>query len=323
MTDWHVNKPVAFIIFNRADVAERVFAAIANARPPKLLVVADGPRQDRPGEADKCAATRSIIERVDWDCELATEYSDVNLGCKRRVSTGIDWVFSREEEAIILEDDCLPHPTFFQFSEQLLDRYRDDERIAQIGGSNLQFGRHLAPASYYFSGFTHIWGWATWRRAWRHYDVNLTAWPQVRDGQFLHDVLGNTRQERYWRRVFDRVSAGEIDTWDYQWTFACWMMGALSVVPNVNLISNIGFGQSSSHTRLRSPFASVLSEAMEFPMHHPSLVRKDVAADAFTAREVYKPALPRLLAKVRRDPRGFVQQIREETRKRLHGASSQ
>src|SRR5512139_3287315 len=176
MSDWQLKTPVAFIIFNRPDTAERVFAEIAKARPPKLLVVADGPRANRSGEAEKCAATRAIIDRVDWDCEVLTNFSDTNLGCKNRVSSGIDWVFEQVPEAIILEDDCLPHPTFFRFCEELLERYRDDERIGMISGDNFQLGQKRTDASYYFSRYNHIWGWASWRRAWRHYDREASAW---------------------------------------------------------------------------------------------------------------------------------------------------
>ena len=150
--------PVAFIIFNRPDTTKRVFAEIAKARPPKLLVIADGPRADHPADVEKCAAVRAIIDGVDWDCEVLKNYSDVNLGCKRRVSSGLDWVFDTVEEAIILEDDCLPHPTFFRFCEEMLEKYRDDKRIAMISGDNLQFGRKRTGYSYYFSRYPHIWG---------------------------------------------------------------------------------------------------------------------------------------------------------------------
>jgi hypothetical protein len=164
MIQWHVNTPIAFFIFNRPDTTARVFEAIRQAQPSKLLVVADGPRSTRPGEAEKCAATRAIIDQVDWECEVLTNYSDVNLGCRHRVSSGLDWVFEQVEEAIILEDDCLPHPTFFRFCEELLEWYRHDHRIVAISGDNFQNGHQSGEFSYYFSRYVHIWGWATWRR---------------------------------------------------------------------------------------------------------------------------------------------------------------
>jgi len=317
VTTRRLSTPVVFVIFNRPATAERVFAAIARARPPRLLVVADGPRPDHPEDVPNCRASRSIIERVDWDCDVLTQFAPTNMGSTFRVPTGLDWAFEREEQVIILEDDCLPHPSFFRFCEELLDRYRNDERVAQIGGSNLQFGRNRTPESYYFSRFTHIGGWATWRRAWRRYDVSLASWPSVRSSAWLHQVLRNAGQERYWRRIFDRVAAGKQDGWDYQWTYACWHTKALSAVPNVNLVSNIGYGHMASHTPLRSPLANVPTEALDFPLRHPDAVVPYAAADAFTVKNVYKPFVPRMAAKVRHDPWGFMMQIQGEIRRRL------
>jgi hypothetical protein len=147
MTKFQLKTPVALIIFKRPDTTERVFETIRQAKPPKLLVVADGPRTDQPGEAEKCAATRAIIDRVDWDCEVLKNYSDSNLGCGLRPATGISWVFEQVEEAIVLEDDCVPHPTFFRFCEELLEYYRHDERIMSISGINPYFGRRRAEYS--------------------------------------------------------------------------------------------------------------------------------------------------------------------------------
>src|SRR5215831_3805810 len=155
--------PVALIIFNRPDVTERVFAEIAHARPRKLLVIADGPRFNRPGEAEKCTATRAIIDRVNWECEVLKNYSDVNLGCGGRESSAMIWIFEQAEEAIILEDDTLPQPTFFRFCEELLEKYRDDERVMHISGDNWLFGQKRISDSYFFSHYCLSWGWASWR----------------------------------------------------------------------------------------------------------------------------------------------------------------
>lgn len=282
MSDWQLRTPVAFIIFNRPDTTERVFAEIAKAKPPKLLVVADGPRANRPDEAEKCAVTRDIIKRVDWDCEVLTNFSDVNFGCKKRVSSGIDWVFEQVPEAIILEDDCLPHPTFFRFCEELLERYRDDTRVMAISGDNFQCGQKRGDNSYYFSRYNHVWGWASWRRAWQHYDVNMQEWPVIRDGKWLAGVLDDERQQHYWTNIFEQVHGGLIDTWDYQWTFACWVQNGLTVLPQTNLISNIGFGKDATHTQAMSIFAELPVEEMGFPLVHPHCMLRDTVADAFT-----------------------------------------
>lgn len=270
MSDWQLKTPVAFIIFNRPDTTERVFTEISKAKPPKLLVVADGPRQSRLGEAEKCAATRAIIDRVDWDCEVLTNYSDVNLGCKVRVSSGLDWVFEQVPEAIILEDDCLPHPTFFRFCEELLNRYRHDQCISQINGINFQFGHRINNDSYYFSNNCHIWGWASWRDRWQdHYDVEMKCWPQIRDEGRLADWVCSQAEQDYWGNMFERTYQGKVDTWDTQWDFACKLRGQVAVLPNKNLISNIGFGKEATHTTGSSVLANMQVDEMQFPLRHP------------------------------------------------------
>ncbi|MDV7199725.1 hypothetical protein RYZ18_00125 [Roseovarius sp. 10] len=292
MSDWQLKTPVALIIFNRPDATERVFSAIASARPPKLLVIADGPRGDRVQEAEKCALTRAIIDRVDWDCEVLTNFSDKNLGCKVRVSSGIDWVFDQVEEAIILEDDCLPHPTFFRYCQELLVRYRHDQRIGLISGDNFQFGRRRNDDSYYFSKYVHIWGWATWRDRWvANYDVAMSNWPRIRDGGWLSDIFDHGREAFFWHNIFERVYRGEIDTWDYQWVFANWLQGRLTVLPTVNLVTNIGFDANATHTTGRSELANLPVQAITFPLAHPVGIIRDRRADAFSKRKCFQVPL--------------------------------
>ena len=285
MKGFQLSTPVAFIIFNRPDMTARVFEAIRQAEPPQLLVIADGPRPDQPGDVEKCAAARSVVDQVDWPCEVLTNYSEVNLGCKRRVSSGLDWVFETVEEAIILEDDCLPHPSFFRFCEELLERYRDDERVAMISGDNFQFGRSCTAYSYYFSRYTHIWGWASWRRAWNNYDVDMELWPQIRDGNWLNDLLHDGKLVRYWTNIFERVYRGEIDTWDYQWAFVCLMHRGFTILPSVNLVSNIGFAMDATHTDSRSRLSALEICEMKFPLKHPPFLICDSQADKYTFDE--------------------------------------
>jgi hypothetical protein len=291
MTTWQLQTPVAFIIFNRPGNTERVFNEIAKAKPPKLLVIADGPRAGRAGEAEKCSATRDIIDRVDWDCEVLTNYSAVNLGCKNRVSSGIDWVFKQVEEAIILEDDCLPDPTFFRFCQEMLAYYRHDNRIGMISGDNFQFGRKRGDASYYFSRYGHIWGWASWRRAWAHYDRDAAAWPDIREGNYLKGLVSGGSEYKHWSHAFQSVYDGNIDTWDYQWTLSLWASGMLTVLPNVNLISNIGFQPDATHTRGESIYANLLTFPMEFPLRHPRVFLPKYEADHFTASRMFTSSL--------------------------------
>ena len=288
MSDWKLKTPVAFFIFKRRDATEKVFAEIARARPPRLFVIADGPRKDVPGEAEACTATRAVIDQVDWDCEVQAYYSDVNMGCERRMASGLDWVFSQVEEAIIFEDDCLPQPTFFRFCEELLARYRDDERIAMISGNNFQFGRKRTAYSYYFSRYPHIWGWATWRRAWENYDANMKTWPEIRGGGWLREYSCNLRTIKFRLNKFNDLYEGNGGSWDGKWTFACWLHGQLAVLPNVNLVSNIGFGKDATHTVVVNNVCSAMkTEPIEFPLVHPHFMLRDSVADDFTERIIF------------------------------------
>ena len=284
---------VVLIIFKRLDTTERVFDAIRKAKPPKLLVIADGPRIDRPSEAEKCAATRAVIERVDWECEVLKNYSEINLGCAQRVSTGLDWVFDKVEEAIILEDDCVPHPTFFRFCEELLERYRYDNRIASISGQNVQFGRKRTEYNYYFSRYNHCWGWATWRRAWQDFDFGMKLWPEIKKSNFLNDILADPQAVKYWTEAFQSVYDGNLNTvWDYQWTFACWTQSRLGILSNVNLISNIGFGMEGTHTLgKKSKYANMSTEEISFPLQHPPFIICDLQADNFTQKTLFNKSL--------------------------------
>ncbi|MBT0571747.1 glycosyltransferase family 2 protein [Curvibacter sp. CHRR-16] len=283
MNDFMLTTPVAFIIFNRPDTTARVFAEIAKARPPRLLVVGDGARANRPDEAERVAATRAIINAVDWPCTVETNFSETNLGCKQRVSSGIDWVFERVEEAIILEDDCLPEPSFFRFCQEMLERYRADKRIGMISGDNFQDGHQRNGDSYYFSRYSHIWGWASWRDRWQDsYDVNLTIWPLLRDQGWLKDALGSAIEAKVWSSLFDRMHAGQIDTWDFQWVCANFVHSRLVILPNVNLISNIGFGDGATHTTHVSELANMPVTPMNFPLTHPRVMVRDARADLRT-----------------------------------------
>ncbi|MBW4605056.1 MAG: glycosyltransferase family 2 protein [Calothrix sp. FI2-JRJ7] len=280
--------PVAFIIFKRPQTTEKVFEAIRQAKPPKLLVIADGPRPNVPGEADKCCAAREIIKRVDWDCEVLTNFSDINLGCKLRVSSGLDWVFENVEEAIILEDDCLPHHTFFNFCEELLEKYRHDNRIMVISGDNFQFGRTRTQDDYYFSRYTHWWGWATWRRAWQYYDVNMTSWDKVKNEGYLKDILKDPTSVKYWFDTFQSTYDGKIDTWDYAWLLTCWLQNGLTILPSKNLVSNIGFSSEGTHTlNPNTVLANVPVEEMGFPLKHPQFIIRNEKADSFTHNLLY------------------------------------
>ncbi|QXE92322.1 glycosyltransferase family 2 protein [Geomonas subterranea] len=295
MTTWQMRSPVAFFIFNRPDTTARVFEAIRKAAPPTLLVIADGPRSDREGEAEKCAAARAIASNVDWPCQVLLNFSDVNLGCKRRISSGMDWVFGTVGEAVILEDDCVPEPTFFRFCDELLEKFRDDDRVAMISGNNFHGDSAEITESYYFSRRPHIWGWATWRRSWRRYDVEMKSWPAVKKSGWLKQLFPQRAVARYWRVLFDAVHRGDIDTWDHQFTYCCFLHDTLCVMPAVNLVSNIGFGEEATHTKAVTEHAGLPTRAMAFPLLHPCEMKRNVLLDSQLEESIHMPLRQALL----------------------------
>ncbi len=274
--------PVALVVFRRPDHTRRVLEAIRRARPKTLLIIADGPSAERPAEAAQCAAARAVVdELVDWDCQLLKNYSDVNLGVEQRFSTGFDWLFEQCEEAIILEDDELPNDSFFSFCHEMLDRYRHDDRVMAINGTNHLLGSYAPPESYYFSKYFHCWGIATWRRFWKLYDVKIRRWPELRETRWLLDLSdGNAAEAAYHQRNFDRLLRGEVQTWDYQVSFALWAHGGLAITPAVNLVSNIGFGEGALHCQSAdNPFANAPTSELIPPLSHPPTVSRDTEAD--------------------------------------------
>ncbi|NER07837.1 MAG: glycosyltransferase family 2 protein [Okeania sp. SIO3C4] len=278
--------PVVLIIFKRVDATQKVFNVIRQMQPKKLLVVADGPRLDREGEAEKCQQTRAIVDQVDWDCEVLRCFSEQNLGCGVRISTGLSWVFEHVEEAIILEDDCLPHPTFFTFCSEMLEYYRDEPKVMSVSGC--LFARSPNPQSYYFSHYLSCWGWATWRRAWQQFDFEMTKLPELLDQGWLHQYLPSQKIADFWERRFRAVYESERgDVWYYQFQFASWVHDALSIRANTNLIANIGMDADATHTQGKSssqlPSFDYL-EAMSFPLHHPQEIQRDVEMDAAMGR---------------------------------------
>ncbi|HBE19437.1 MAG TPA: hemolytic protein HlpA-like protein [Cyanobacteria bacterium UBA11367] len=271
--------PVALFIFNRPDLTEIVFEQIRSAKPKKLLVVADGPRF--PQEAEKCEKARKIIERVDWHCEVLTNFSEKNIGCGIRVSTGLDWVFSEVEEAIILEDDCLPTASFFYFCQTLLEYYKHDQRIMHISGNNFQLGKSRTEYSYYFSRYPHSWGWASWRRAWKYFDQGMKNYTDFKKANVIKLICENPYEQNYWTSIFDRMFEGVSDTWDYQWFYACLAQNGLSILPNSNLVSNIGFRSDATHTCGESPWERLPTSDI-WEIEHPPFIIRHREADDYT-----------------------------------------
>ena len=224
----------------------QVFAQIRKVKPKKLFISGDGPRRHVEGDEAIVLKLREIVHQVDWDCDLHTLFSETNSGYKGGYTRAFKWFFEHVEEGIILEDDCVPDVSFFYYTQELLERYRNDERILAISGTNFQFGHNRTQHSYYFSRYLLAWGWATWRRVWQRYDVQMKDWPQARDEGFLLPLL-DERGREYWTRIFNQTYSGKIDTWDYQFIYLLWKLNGLVVSPNDNLVSNIGFRPNATN----------------------------------------------------------------------------
>lgn len=279
--------PIAFIIFNRPEKTARVFETIRSVRPKQLFIIADGPRTET--EKARTDATRAITEHIDWECDVQRLYSPKNLGVKKGPPTGISWVFSHVDRAIFLEDDCVPDPSFFPYCEELLERYKNDERVMQISGDNFQRGNpdFQCPDSYYFSVAPNLWGWATWRRAWKKYDERpMDAWPEVKKRNLLTDVFPDGAVREWWEVLFERNWAGTADTWEGPWLFACVANRGLCINPKTNLVSNIGFDSDAAHWRkgmtAENENANIPTTPLSFPLQHPLAVLVDTTADAYT-----------------------------------------
>jgi hypothetical protein len=271
---------IIFIVFNRPIQTGRVFEAIRSVRPAHLYVAADGPRQ-LAGDVERCEQVRRITQQIDWPCQLKTLFQPRNLGCGVAVRTALDWFFAHEREGIVLEDDCLPSQSFFRYCTELLNAYRNDTRIMSICGSDFLGGKHQCGASYYYSLYHDPWGWATWRRAWKLYDFEMKKWPAFRASAGLKSLSdGRSEFELYWETIFNRMHAGNIDTWDYPFIFSQFAERGLTCRPAINMITNIGHYSDATHTKYgNDSLADLPNFEIQFPLCHPSTVVRDVIAD--------------------------------------------
>lgn len=274
---------VLLIIFNRPETTKLVFEAIRKAKPPRLYIAADGPRPEVATDAELCKATRQIVENIDWDCQVNRGYQTKNLNCGRGPSSAISWFFRHEDQGIILEDDCFPSQSFFWYCEELLNRYKDDARVMHIGGNNFQNGwQHDTDYSYYFSQNGHIWGWATWRRAWKKFDFEIKNFQRLDEDGFFDYFFLNPIEKFYRLRKLKRTWAnhGNVNWWDYQWDFARYTNHALAIVPQVNLVKNIGFGKGATHTLVgTSNYTEAAAVDIDLPLTHPPYMLKDIESD--------------------------------------------
>jgi len=290
--------PVAMIIFNQPEATRSVFARIATARPARLLIIADGARTNRPGEAERCEEAKKIVTQVDWPCQVETNFLLENVGPRRRIISGISWVFSLVEEAIFLEHDCLPDLSFFTYCSELLERYRNQPQIGYLTGFNPLEKSFPFPYSYYYSRVANLWGWATWRRTWLQYDEHLSTWPAVKKGGLLSLLFPDKRVVAYWTDIFDRMYEGTgPSTWDYQFVYSCWTRNLLNIVPRRNLIQYIGFGPQAENTVRPEPGLDLEAGSLSFPLEHPPAITPWPAQEMGLQKRFYAQSI---LRKIRR-----------------------
>ena len=274
--------PILFLIFNRLDTTKQVFDVIRQSRPDRLYIAADGARVNIDGETEKIKLVRDYVtSNIDWPCEVKTLFREKNLGCKFAVSSAIEWFFQNEEQGIILEDDCLPDISFFQFCEELLEKYKNNQDIAMIGGNNFN-SKKIGSADYYFSRIPHIWGWATWRRSWQKYDIEMSAYPDFRKENIIKNIWLDKKVQNYWLDIIDEVYNNKVNTWDYQFTFSIFLRKGLCINPNKNLVSNIGFTKNFTNTILMdSRVANLNTEKIYFPIKHPDQIEYSEINDEY------------------------------------------
>lgn len=285
-----MHTPVLLIIFNRFDTTQQVITKLREALVPKLYIYCDGPRRNKVGEAEQLKDVQNkVLKAIDWPCEVITNFKIENEGPRLAIGHAVSWLFETEEQGIILEHDCVPHLSFFNFCETLLQHYANDERIMHISGDNFQFGKWRGDGSYYFSRLTHIWGWATWKRAWKYYDVNMSLYPMFNNHHTLNDIFNHNRSIKYWNNIFELTFSKKINTWDYQWSFAVWSQNGLAILPNLNLVSNVGFDANALNTTNPSNILSNIEAKEISQISHPKMVIPDLNADNWSMDNVFYP----------------------------------
>jgi hypothetical protein len=287
--------PVLLLLFRRPDTTRRILARLRSLRPSRLVIVADGPRAEVPADKELCRAVRQEALGIDWSCHIERLEAETNLGIAASLERGLEQVFSRHDRVIVLEDDCLPDESFFPYCAELLERYGDKERVMAIAGSNLGIGPGRQEGSYSFSRYQVLWGWATWKRAWKHQDSSMSHWPDCSAAGWLERWLETPQARRYWAYHF-RTNHQTAENWDYAWTFNCWRRDGLCIHPAVNLVRNLGFRADATHTlSSSSPWARMEACSLTFPLVHPPTIARHaerdlrIEAECFSGPEFLSP----------------------------------
>lgn len=282
--------PTLLIIFNRSDTALQVINQLRLAAISKLYIYCDGAREEKVGELKILKEVQqTLMANIDWPCTLVTNFKEKNEGPRLAIGHAINWFFENEEEGIILEHDCVPAPSFFTYCETLLKHYRDDERIMHISGDNFQFGKTIGDGTYYFSKITHIWGFATWKRAWKYYDVDMKLYPEFKKENRINDIVFDKRSVKFWNEIFEKTYQKKLQTWDYQWNFAMWCQNGLSILPNKNLVSNVGFDKMALNTVNPNHKLAAMKTFELIEIIHPKFIVAHSEPDESTIKEEIYP----------------------------------
>lgn len=296
-----LNTPVVMVVFNRPDRARQVFERVREARPRKLYLLADGPRSSVPEDGPRCQEARAIAEEVDWDCEVVKVFSDQNLGCGGRVTSGLDRVFDECETAIVIEDDCLPHPTFFRYCEGALTHLRDDNRVFLVTGGKYPCEPRTAPYSYRFTRMFNGWGWAGWRRAWQSIDFTMADYPAFKAEDRIRSYSRSALETRFFMNGFEKAWTKEIEPWDWALMLTAYTRGQLFVMPDRNLISNTGWGAEATQSKNpRHILANLPTFPMALPLKHPPEVVEDDGMDRRIYSMIGPLTGPRFVRSVRK-----------------------
>lgn len=276
-----MNTPILLIFFNRPDFSKLLIERLSKIKPKKIFISVDGARDNINGESEKCEKVRGLASNITWDCTVETLFHKENLGCQKAVVSAIDWFFSKVDNGIILEDDCIPSDSFFPYCSELLERYKDDSRIMHVAGTNLHLGRKFSENSYFFSNVTPVWGWATWKRAWGKYDRNLESFQDFFKNKDQYNIYGRRELQEKLLKYLKLILDGKLNTWDYQWEYSVRVNSGLSIYPEVNMIENIGFSAgASTHTNFTDKrIVNNVAKKMSFPLVHPKIISANILAD--------------------------------------------
>lgn len=291
MAEKQFDVPILMLAFRRPETTKKVFERVREIRPKELFIEVNGPRKGFPEDVSEVQKVKDIFKKIDWPCKVHKLYREWNIGCFKGISLSIDWFFSKVDKGIILEDDCVPTKDFFFFCKEMLQKYKNDERVMHIAGYNFQRGWRRENYSYYFSKYPYIWGWATWKRAWKKYDPQVKLSQLILNKKYLKDIFPNYFERRYVEGILRSFLSKKADTWDVQWVFTLLANNGLSIVPNKNLVENIGFEGHHTHTKPIDSYLSMKTDNLRSPLIHPPFVIQDRKSDKRYAFWMFRKSL--------------------------------